>query len=126
MAGNGAVCAESSCPGAKPNRITLVMPGWLRVIARVNPLTYEVQGLRQMLVGVGGAGEVAGDGSDLPGGHRREHGGGPLPEQRCHLVGPVEVVTDVRAGQEVVEVAELRVSGRRPSSARRVGLSSRE
>jgi ABC-type multidrug transport system permease subunit len=24
----------------------------------VNPLTYEVQGLRQMLVGVGGAGEV--------------------------------------------------------------------
>ena len=35
-----------------------VMPGWLRTIARVNPLTYEVQGLRQMLVGVGGAGEV--------------------------------------------------------------------
>jgi ABC-2 type transport system permease protein len=35
-----------------------VMPGWLHVIARVNPLTYEVQGLRQMLVGVGGAGEV--------------------------------------------------------------------
>jgi ABC-type multidrug transport system permease subunit len=25
-------------------------------VARVNPLTYEVQGLRQMLVGVGGAG----------------------------------------------------------------------
>jgi ABC-2 type transport system permease protein len=35
-----------------------VMPGWLRAIARVNPLTYEVQGLRQMLVGVGGAGVV--------------------------------------------------------------------
>jgi ABC-2 type transport system permease protein len=35
-----------------------VMPGWLHVIARINPLTYEVQGLRQMLVGVGGAGEV--------------------------------------------------------------------
>jgi ABC-2 type transport system permease protein len=35
-----------------------IMPGWLHVIARVNPLTYEVQGLRQMLVGVGGAGEV--------------------------------------------------------------------
>src|ERR1700733_6681082 len=35
-----------------------LMPGWLHVIARVNPLTYEVQGLRQMLVGVGGAGEV--------------------------------------------------------------------
>jgi ABC-2 type transport system permease protein len=35
-----------------------IMPGWLHVIARVNPLTYEVQGLRQMLVGVGGAGEL--------------------------------------------------------------------
>ncbi|HMD57866.1 MAG TPA: ABC transporter permease [Solirubrobacteraceae bacterium] len=35
-----------------------VMPAWLRVLARVNPLTYEVQGLRQMLVGVGGAGVV--------------------------------------------------------------------
>jgi ABC-2 type transport system permease protein len=35
-----------------------VMPEWLRVIARVNPLTYEVQGLRQMLVGVGGRGEL--------------------------------------------------------------------
>ncbi len=33
-----------------------VMPGWLRVVARANPLTYEVQGLRQMLVGFGGAG----------------------------------------------------------------------
>jgi ABC-2 type transport system permease protein len=35
-----------------------VMPEWLHVVARVNPLTYEVQGLRQMLVGVGGAGEL--------------------------------------------------------------------
>jgi ABC-2 type transport system permease protein len=35
-----------------------VMPEWLHVVARVNPLTYEVQGLRQMLVGVGGSGEV--------------------------------------------------------------------
>lgn len=35
-----------------------VMPGWLHVVARGNPLTYEVQGLRQMLVGVGGAGEL--------------------------------------------------------------------
>jgi ABC-2 type transport system permease protein len=35
-----------------------VMPGWLHVIARVNPLTYEVQGLREMLVGVGGSGEL--------------------------------------------------------------------
>jgi ABC-2 type transport system permease protein len=33
-----------------------IMPAWLRVIARANPLTYEVQGLRQMLVGVGGRG----------------------------------------------------------------------
>jgi ABC-2 type transport system permease protein len=35
-----------------------VMPGWLHVIARVNPLTYEVQGLRQMLDGVGARGEL--------------------------------------------------------------------
>ena len=35
-----------------------LMPGWLHVVARINPLTYEVQGLRQMLVGVGGRGEV--------------------------------------------------------------------
>jgi ABC-2 type transport system permease protein len=34
------------------------MPGWLHVLARVNPLTYEVQGLREMLVGVGGSGEL--------------------------------------------------------------------
>ncbi|HXR29195.1 MAG TPA: ABC transporter permease [Solirubrobacteraceae bacterium] len=35
-----------------------IMPAWLRAVARANPLTYEVQGLRQMLVGIGGAGEV--------------------------------------------------------------------
>jgi ABC-2 type transport system permease protein len=35
-----------------------VMPAWLHAVARVNPLTYEVQGLRQMWVGIGGAGEV--------------------------------------------------------------------
>lgn len=35
-----------------------VMPPWLRALARINPLTYEVQGLRQMLVGVGGRGVV--------------------------------------------------------------------
>jgi ABC-2 type transport system permease protein len=35
-----------------------IMPAWLRVVAHVNPLTYEVQGLRQMLVGVGGSGVV--------------------------------------------------------------------
>jgi ABC-2 type transport system permease protein len=33
-----------------------IMPGWLQAIARVNPLTYEVQGLRQMMVGVSGGG----------------------------------------------------------------------
>lgn len=35
-----------------------ILPGWLQVLASVNPLTYEVQGLRQMLVGVGGAGRL--------------------------------------------------------------------
>jgi ABC-2 type transport system permease protein len=35
-----------------------ILPGWLHVLARINPLTYEVQGLRQMLVGVGAAGEL--------------------------------------------------------------------
>jgi ABC-2 type transport system permease protein len=35
-----------------------VMPEWLQAVARVNPLTYEVQGLRQMLVGVGASGEL--------------------------------------------------------------------
>lgn len=35
-----------------------IMPGWLHVIARINPLTYEVQGLRQMLLGVGGQGQL--------------------------------------------------------------------
>jgi ABC-2 type transport system permease protein len=35
-----------------------IMPGWLQTIARVNPLTYEVQGLRQMLLGVGARGEL--------------------------------------------------------------------
>jgi ABC-2 type transport system permease protein len=35
-----------------------IMPDWLHVVARVNPLTYEVQGLRQMLVGQGASGEL--------------------------------------------------------------------
>jgi ABC-2 type transport system permease protein len=35
-----------------------IMPAWLHAVARVNPLTYEVQGLRQMLVGVGGNSEL--------------------------------------------------------------------
>jgi ABC-2 type transport system permease protein len=28
-----------------------VMPGWLQPISRVNPLTYEVDGLRSLLIG---------------------------------------------------------------------------
>jgi ABC-2 type transport system permease protein len=32
---------------------TRVMPGWLQAISRVNPLTYEVEGLRSLLVGTG-------------------------------------------------------------------------
>jgi len=35
-----------------------IMPAWLRVVARANPLTYEVQGLRQMLLGVNTSGEL--------------------------------------------------------------------
>ena len=30
-----------------------VMPGWLKLVARVNPLTYEVEGLRGCLLGGG-------------------------------------------------------------------------
>jgi ABC-2 type transport system permease protein len=30
-----------------------IMPLWLRVIARANPLTYEVHGLRYLLLGIG-------------------------------------------------------------------------
>jgi ABC-2 type transport system permease protein len=35
-----------------------IMPVWLRVIARGNPLTYEVHGMRQLLVGVGSGGTL--------------------------------------------------------------------
>jgi ABC-2 type transport system permease protein len=31
-----------------------LMPLWLRLVARANPLTYEVQGLRSLLLGTGG------------------------------------------------------------------------
>jgi ABC-2 type transport system permease protein len=33
------------------------MPAWLRVVAHANPLTYEVEGMRRLLLGisVGGA-----------------------------------------------------------------------
>jgi ABC-2 type transport system permease protein len=30
---------------------TAVMPGWLRVLSKINPLTYEVEALRSLLVG---------------------------------------------------------------------------
>ena len=30
-----------------------IMPGWLQALSRVNPLTYEVQGLRELLLGIG-------------------------------------------------------------------------
>jgi ABC-2 type transport system permease protein len=30
------------------------MEPWLRAVAHVNPLTYEVEGLRQLLIGAGG------------------------------------------------------------------------
>ena len=35
-----------------------IMPAWLHVVARANPLTYEVQGLRQLLDGTGAGGEL--------------------------------------------------------------------
>jgi ABC-2 type transport system permease protein len=33
-----------------------IMPGWLRVIAHINPLTYEVHGMRELLVGISAGG----------------------------------------------------------------------
>jgi ABC-2 type transport system permease protein len=30
-----------------------IMPGWLQALSRANPLTYEVQGLRELLLGIG-------------------------------------------------------------------------
>jgi len=35
-----------------------ILPGWLHVVARINPLTYEVQALRQLMVGVGAPHEL--------------------------------------------------------------------
>ncbi|MEA2300138.1 MAG: type transport system permease protein [Solirubrobacteraceae bacterium] len=35
-----------------------ILPGWLHVVARVNPLTYEVQGLRQLMLGTGAPHEI--------------------------------------------------------------------
>ena len=30
---------------------TAIMPGWLQVISKINPLTYEVEALRGLLIG---------------------------------------------------------------------------
>jgi ABC-2 type transport system permease protein len=35
-----------------------IMPAWLRVVAHGNPLTYEVHGMRSLLLGIGGGGTV--------------------------------------------------------------------
>ena len=35
-----------------------IMPGWLRIVASVNPLTYEVDGMRQLLVGISSGGTL--------------------------------------------------------------------
>jgi len=35
-----------------------IMPGWLQALARVNPLTYEVHGMRQLLLGIATGGTL--------------------------------------------------------------------
>jgi ABC-2 type transport system permease protein len=35
-----------------------IMPSWLRAVARVNPLTYEVHGMRQLFLGISGGGTL--------------------------------------------------------------------
>jgi ABC-2 type transport system permease protein len=35
-----------------------IMPGWLRMVAHVNPLTYEVHGMRQLLLGLPSGGTL--------------------------------------------------------------------
>ncbi len=35
-----------------------IMPQWLRIVARVNPLTYEVHGMRQLLLGISSGGTL--------------------------------------------------------------------
>jgi ABC-2 type transport system permease protein len=35
-----------------------IMPRWLQVLARVNPLTYEVHGMRQLLLGISSGGTL--------------------------------------------------------------------
>jgi ABC-2 type transport system permease protein len=38
-----------------------IMPAWLRAVAHVNPLTYEVHGLRELLLGVSAGGTLGVD-----------------------------------------------------------------
>jgi ABC-2 type transport system permease protein len=35
-----------------------IMPHWLQIVARVNPLTYEVHGMRELLVGISAGGTL--------------------------------------------------------------------
>jgi ABC-2 type transport system permease protein len=35
-----------------------IMPGWLRALARINPLTYEVHGMRQLMLGISTGGTL--------------------------------------------------------------------
>ena len=35
-----------------------IMPDWLRIVARINPLTYEVHGMRELLVGISSGGTL--------------------------------------------------------------------
>jgi ABC-2 type transport system permease protein len=35
-----------------------IMPRWLRIVARVNPLTYEVHGMRQLMLGISAGGTL--------------------------------------------------------------------
>jgi ABC-2 type transport system permease protein len=35
-----------------------IMPHWLRILARINPLTYEVHGMRQLMLGVSTGGTL--------------------------------------------------------------------
>lgn len=35
-----------------------IMPHWLQIVARINPLTYEVHGMRQLLIGISSGGTL--------------------------------------------------------------------
>jgi ABC-2 type transport system permease protein len=35
-----------------------IMPGWLRALAHANPLTYEVHGMRDLMLGLGSGGTL--------------------------------------------------------------------